>query len=40
VSSEKSSSRPDLAALLLLLVLLALMGLECWTIAQHLGKLF
>jgi hypothetical protein len=40
VSSEKSSSRPDLAALLLLVVLLALMGLEVWTIVRHVGRLF
>ena len=40
MSSEHSSGRPDKLAFVLLLVLLALVGLELWTIAQHVGKLF
>jgi hypothetical protein len=40
MTPENSNRRPDLGALLLLVVLLALMGLELWTIAQHVGKLF
>lgn len=40
MSPEDSNPQPDRAALLLLLVLLALMGLELWTLAQHVGKLF
>ena len=38
--SPEDAPRPEKAALLLLLVLLALMGLELWTIARHVGKLF
>lgn len=40
MSPESSNPRPDKAALLLLLVLLTIMGLELWTISQHIGKLF
>ena len=40
MSSEHSSRRPDKLALLLLFVLLALVGLELWTISQHIGRLF
>jgi hypothetical protein len=35
MSPESNNPRPDKAALLLLLVLLTLMGLELWTIARH-----
>jgi hypothetical protein len=35
MSPESNNPRPDRAALLLLVVLLALMGLELWTIARH-----
>ena len=40
MSSENSKPHFDRAAFLLLLVLLALMGLELWTIGRHVGKLF
>ena len=40
MSQENSKPRPDKAALLLLLVLLTLMGLEFWTIARHFTGLF
>jgi len=40
VSPEDNNPRPDKVALLLLVVLLTLMGLELWTIARHLGGLF
>ena len=40
MSPQDSNPQPDRAALLLLFVLLALMGLELWTLAQHVGKLF
>ncbi|MGH9363710.1 MAG: hypothetical protein ACRD1B_00375 [Thermoanaerobaculia bacterium] len=40
MSPESNNPRPDKAPLLLLLVLLTIMGLELWTISQHIGKLF
>jgi len=40
MSSEHSGNRPDKLAFLLLFVLLALVALELWTIAQHVGQLF
>ena len=36
MSPEDNNQRPDRAALVLLVVLLTLMGLELWTIARHL----
>jgi hypothetical protein len=36
MSPEDNNARPDRAALLLLVALLTLMGLELWTIASHL----
>jgi hypothetical protein len=38
--SSTEKPRLEKTALLLLLVLLVLMGLELWTIARHVGKLF
>lgn len=35
MSPESNNPRPDRAALLLLVVLLTLMGLELWTIVRH-----
>jgi hypothetical protein len=35
MSPEPNNPRPDKAALMLLVVLLALMGLELWTIARQ-----
>jgi len=40
VMSATEKPRLEKTALLLLLVLLALMGLELWTLARHFGKLF
>lgn len=40
MSSKEGDSRPEIPALLLLLALLALVGLELWTIVHHIGKLF
>ena len=39
MSPESNNPRPDRAALLLLLVLLALVGLELWTLGQHVIQL-
>jgi len=38
--SATEKPRLEKTAILLLFVLLALMGLELWTIARHFGKLF
>ena len=40
MSPENSNPQPNRAALLLLFVLLAVMGLELWSLAQHVSKLF
>jgi hypothetical protein len=40
MSPESNNPRPDRVALLLLIVLLTLVGLELWTISQHVSKLF
>jgi len=40
MTPEDSEPRLPKTAILLLFVLLALMGLELWTIARHVGKLF
>ena len=40
MSPESNNPRPDKAALLLLVVLLTLMGLELWTIAGHVAGRF
>jgi hypothetical protein len=40
VMSATEKPRLEKPALLLLLLLLALMGLELWTLARHFGKLF